>query len=138
MTDNYNTNVAMVYNDESIDWIKPNEELPNFADIARNIQNRASSHVGSELKEARLFREFFGMSVRVVKILWELVVWDKLRPRGGRPEHLLWALYFMKVYPPSRARVARASARLPEPSTQRPTANGSGRTSRQSPSLWTW
>ncbi len=51
------------------------------------------------MKEARLFREFFGMSVRVVKILWELVVWDKLRPRGGHPEHLLWALYFMKVYP---------------------------------------
>ncbi len=37
--------------------------------------------------------------MRVVEILWELVVWDKLRPRGGRPEHLLWALYFMKVYP---------------------------------------
>ncbi len=37
--------------------------------------------------------------MRVVKILWELVVWDKLRPRGGCPEHLLWALYFMKVYP---------------------------------------
>ncbi len=41
------------------------------------------------------------MSVRVLKILWELVVQDKLRPRGGRPEpeHLLWALCFMKVYP---------------------------------------
>ena len=37
--------------------------------------------------------------MRVVEILWELVVWDKLRPRGGRPEHLLWAFYFMKVYP---------------------------------------
>ncbi len=80
-----------------IDSIKPNEELPNFADIARNIQNRASCRVGWELKEARLFREFFGTSVRVVEILWELVVRDKLRPRGRRPEHLLWALYFMKV-----------------------------------------
>ncbi len=39
------------------DSIKPNEELPNFVDIARNIQNRASCHVGSELKEARLIRE---------------------------------------------------------------------------------
>jgi hypothetical protein len=37
--------------------------------------------------------------VRVTEILWELVVQDKLRPRGGRPEYLLWALYFMKVYP---------------------------------------
>jgi hypothetical protein len=89
----------MVYNDESINSYKPNEELPNFADIVWNIQNRASHCVGSELKEARLFREFFGTSVRVVGILWELIVRDKLRPRGGRPEHLLWALYFMKVYP---------------------------------------
>jgi hypothetical protein len=39
------------------------------------------------------------LDVRVVKILWELVVCNKLRPRGERPEHLLWALYFMKVYP---------------------------------------
>jgi hypothetical protein len=37
--------------------------------------------------------------MRVVKILWELVVRDKLRPREGRLEHLLWALYFMNVYP---------------------------------------
>jgi hypothetical protein len=60
MSDNYNTNVAMVYDDESIDSIdsiKPNEELLNFADISRNIQNRASCCVGSELREARLFRE---------------------------------------------------------------------------------
>jgi hypothetical protein len=52
-----------------------------------------------ESKKARLFHEFFGMSVRVVKILWELVVRNKLQPRGGRPEHLLWMVYFMKVYP---------------------------------------
>jgi hypothetical protein len=40
MSDNYNTNVAKVYDDESIDLIdsiKPNKELPNFADIARYI-----------------------------------------------------------------------------------------------------
>jgi hypothetical protein len=83
MTDNYNTNFTMVYNNESIDSIKPNEELLNFADIAWNIQNRASCCVGLELKEARLFREFFGTSKRVVEILWELVVCNKLRPRGG-------------------------------------------------------
>ena len=46
MTDNYNTNVTMVYDDESIDLIKPNEKLPNFVDIAGNIQNRASCCVG--------------------------------------------------------------------------------------------
>ena len=31
-------------------------------------------------------------------LLCELGVQDKLRPRGGRPEHLLWALYLMKVH----------------------------------------
>jgi hypothetical protein len=56
MTDNYNTNITMVYDDKSIESIKPNEELPNFADISLNIQNRVSCHVGLELKEARLFR----------------------------------------------------------------------------------
>ncbi len=37
--------------------------------------------------------------MRVVKILWELVVCNKLQPRGGHLEHLLWALFFRKVYP---------------------------------------
>ncbi len=74
MTDNYNTNIAMVYNNESIDLIKPNEALPNFADIARNIHNRASCCKGLELKEAWLFHKVFQMSVGVVEILWALVV----------------------------------------------------------------
>ncbi len=83
----------------SIDSISPNEELLDFADIARDIQNRASCRVRSESTKAWLFRKFFGMSVRVVEILWELVVCDKLQPGGGHPEHLLWMLFFMKVYP---------------------------------------
>ncbi len=83
VTDNYNTNVAMVYDDESINSIKFNKEPQNFADIAWNIQNQVSRCIGLELKEARLFREIFGTRMRVVKILWELIVWDKLRPRGG-------------------------------------------------------
>jgi hypothetical protein len=74
-----------------------------------------------ELKEARLFHEFFGISVRVVKILWELVVQDKLRPRGGHPEHLLWALYFIKVYPKQGpgCSVVGASAGAIDPKTHR-------------------
>ncbi len=52
-----------------------------------------------DTKNVPLFCEFFGTSVRVIKILWELVVSNKLQPRGGCPEHLLWTLYFMKVYP---------------------------------------
>jgi hypothetical protein len=78
MMDDYITNVTRVYGNVSINSIDPNEELPNFADIAQNIQNWASHHVGSELKESWLFCKFFGMSVRVVKILWQLIVCDKL------------------------------------------------------------
>ncbi len=37
--------------------------------------------------------------MRIVNILWEFLVCDRFRPRGGRPWHLVLALYFMKVYP---------------------------------------
>jgi hypothetical protein len=104
MTDNYNTNVNMVYDDESTNSIKPNKELPNFAGIARNIQNLASHCIGLELKEAWLFRKFFGMSVRVVKIFWELVVCDKLRPRG-----VAWSIVLGKL---SHEGVPQAGPRL--------------------------
>ena len=51
------------------------------------------------LTETLLFCECFGTSVRVVETVWELINRDELRPMGGRPEHLLWALYFLEVYP---------------------------------------
>ena len=75
--------------------IGPNEALPDFKEIAQDIQSRASCCILSKKMEARLFREFFGTSV----ILWEFLVCDRIRPRGGRSWHLLWALHFMKVYP---------------------------------------
>ena len=40
-----------------------------------------------------------GTSVRVVEIVWELINRDELRPMGGRPEHLLWALFYPKQGP---------------------------------------
>jgi hypothetical protein len=59
--------------------------------------------------------------VRVVEIVWELIVQDKLRLRGGHPEHLLWALYFMKVYPKQGpgCSVVGASAGAVDPKTHR-------------------
>jgi hypothetical protein len=99
----YNTNVTMVYpnkdDDESTDSFDTNDETPHFSEVARDIQNLTTCHVGSTSMEVRLFRKFFGMSVRVLNILWELIVWDSLRPKGGCPKHLLWALHFMIVYP---------------------------------------
>ena len=65
----------------------------------RDIQNRASRGIGSDAAEARRFREFFGTTLRVVETLWSLLLREEIRPSGGRPWHLLWALYFLKVYP---------------------------------------
>ena len=65
----------------------------------RDIQNRASCHVGMVTMERWHFREIFGTNILVVKKNWELLERDSLLSEGGRPKHLLWALDFMKVYP---------------------------------------
>ena len=72
---------------------------PDFETLARDIQNRATHHVGAASTEKRHFREFFGAPIHVVEIVWELIKRDSLLPEGGRPKHLLWALHFLKVYP---------------------------------------
>ncbi len=107
--------------ESSINSISPKEELPDFADIA-HIQNRASHQVGLESTEARFFNEFFRINVRVLKILWQLVVCNKLQSRGWCPEHLLWKmLYFMKVYRKQGpgCSVVGASAGAIDPKTHR-------------------
>ncbi len=73
--------------------------LPEFEMIPWDIQNQASCSVGAVLTEAWHFCKFFGSSGRFEEILWELILRDDLPPEGGHPKHLLWALYFLKVYP---------------------------------------
>ena len=99
-TDDRNADAAMVDDDDvdessiwGLDW-----PVPDFAGLARDIQNRASRGVGSDAAEARRFREFFGTTLRVVETLWSLLLREEICPSGGRPWHLLWALYFLKVY----------------------------------------
>ena len=57
--------------------------MPDFEALARDIQNRASHHVGAATTETRHFREFFGMSILVVKKTWELLERDSLLPEGA-------------------------------------------------------
>ena len=76
-----------------------NEPLPDFRAIARVIQNRTRRRVGAGSTEVRLFREFFGTSLLVVELVWKLIVQGKHLPQDGRPEHLMWCLHFLKVYP---------------------------------------
>ena len=48
--------------------------------------------------ETRRFRSFFGTSKEVVIFLWDLLAAHNLLPDKATIKHLLWALYFMKVY----------------------------------------
>jgi hypothetical protein len=59
----------------------------------------AKHRVGSGLTEAQLFRKFFGTSVRIVDILWNLIIQGNHLPNDGCPKHLMWCLHFLKVYP---------------------------------------
>ena len=64
----------------------------------RAIQNRLGRRLGTSFMESRRFRDFFGASSAITMILWDLLVEHRLVPRKGKIKHLLWALYFMKVY----------------------------------------
>jgi hypothetical protein len=66
---------------------------------AHAIQNRGGRRSGTTIMEARRFRSFFGTSVEVVMNLWGLLANHNLLPWKGKIKHLLWTLFFMKVYP---------------------------------------
>jgi hypothetical protein len=66
---------------------------------ARDIQNRTSRRVGMAGMEDRHFCEFFGANISIVSMVWDMLTANGLRPKKSRPKHLLWALYFLKVYP---------------------------------------
>lgn len=66
---------------------------------AHAIQNRGGRRKNATIiMETRRFRSFFGAGKEVVMHLWDLLVQHNLLPRKGKINHLLWALYFMKVY----------------------------------------
>ena len=63
---------------------------------AREIWQREKERALSTEDED--FRTFFGCSVGVFLTLWNLLERFDLLPEGGRIEHLLWTLMFMKLY----------------------------------------
>jgi hypothetical protein len=73
--------------------------MPDFVGLARDIQNRNNSAAISAATQARQFKEFFGTSLFVIEILWEMLYERDLLPDNGEPRHLLWTLFFMKTYP---------------------------------------
>ena len=88
---------------------------------ARDIQNRVSRVVGTDKMEDRHFREFFGTSIGPVMMVWGLLDHHSLLPEKGLPKHMLWALYFLKVYPKQGpgCSVVGASAGAVDPKTFR-------------------
>jgi hypothetical protein len=115
--DHYDPNESMVHIINDVV-----NKLPDFPAIPRDIQNQAKRCVGSGLTEARLFREFFGTSVRVIELLWKLIVQGNHLPDNGRPEHLMWCLHFLKVYPkqgPGYAAVSGSERGALDPRTHR-------------------
>ena len=70
-----------------------------FLRDARDIQNRTSRCVGTAAMEDRRFRSLFGARIEIVLKVWSMLLEDGLRPKKSKPKHLLWTLYFLKVYP---------------------------------------
>ena len=65
---------------------------------AREIWNRNPDKSRAITTEDREFRTHFGCGVLVFITLWNLLLKTNLRPDGGRIEHLLWTLLFLKEY----------------------------------------
>lgn len=76
------------------------DDLENeFFLAARDIQNRMSRNVGTAQMEDRRFRELYGARMEIVVHLWVMMDDDDLLPPKSKPKHLLWTLFFLKVYP---------------------------------------
>ena len=61
--------------------------------------NWMSRAVGTAALEDRRFHELFRASIGVVLHVWNAMEEGGLLPKESRPKHLLWTLYFLKVYP---------------------------------------
>ena len=79
-------------------------EVDEFYGIAQAIQHRSGLSKASFATEDCCFREYFGVSMIVTLAAWRLLVKHDLLPDEtevgvASPEHMLWAMYFLKCYP---------------------------------------
>jgi hypothetical protein len=49
--------------------------------------------------EDRCFRKLFRAHMEIVLHVWYMMEEDGLLPNKSKSKHLLWTLYFLKVYP---------------------------------------
>jgi len=71
----------------------------DFMLIGKEVQNKSGRKIGAIMTEDRAFRDFFGTNVVVTMVLWKMLNETGLLPDEGRIIHLLWTMYFFKVYP---------------------------------------
>jgi hypothetical protein len=69
-----------------------------FSMDAWYIMNRASRKIGTVAVEDRQLRSLFGAQKEIVKMVWDMLGEGSPHPNNSKPKHLLWALYFLKVY----------------------------------------
>ena len=86
--------------------------------------NRSTKKLGTAAMEDRRFRSIFGVRNEIILKVWGMLGEGGLRPEKCKPKHLLWALYFLKVYP-REGPGCYLSVGLRVPSTLRPCRNGS-------------
>jgi hypothetical protein len=70
-----------------------------FHRAAREIMNRVGRRVGTAAMEDHRFRSFFGVRFEIVHMVWDMLGEGGLCPEKSELKHLLWTLYFLKVYP---------------------------------------
>ncbi len=67
--------------------------------MAQEIMNRLTKKLGMAAIEDRQLCSFFGVRKEFVLKVWSMLGEGGLHSEKSKPTHLLWALYFLKVYP---------------------------------------
>jgi hypothetical protein len=70
-----------------------------FFQDTRDIMNRTSQKVGTADIKDRQFHSIFEARIEIALMVWDMLGEGSLHPDKSRPKHLLWTLYFLKVYP---------------------------------------
>ncbi len=96
MTNNNNDNVS---NNDASNNGDNETDVDMFFGAAREVMNRSNKKIGTAAMEERQFRSFFSAQKEIVLKVWGMLGEGSLHPENSKPKHLLWALYFLKVYP---------------------------------------
>ena len=73
--------------------------VKDFYNIGKDLQNRNGQYMGADATKDHQFHAFFGCGAEVVFTELNLLGKYMLLPEEAAIVHLLWALFFTKVYP---------------------------------------